>query len=205
MVVWREHKFLIKEQTKARNWWRGKTLSKTHGAALSSARKVASLASYSIKDEKKGKNESIFSTLTNLSSEQMKKIPNWKSKTALKVKNLEKLESTLKTVSKHLTKFEFCEKLNEIYFSIYGRPCLHRNTYTKYLYIYGYMRDVHIVNYVFNVNEFNSIPGTHYPNETSTDDYNGNAIPSLEEYGLLGYYSNRPSQNITLEVNEITK
>ena len=149
MVVWREHKFLQKEQTKARNWWRGKTNSKTHGAALSSARKVASLASYSQKDEKKDENSQLFSTLTNLSSEQKSKIPQWHCKSAVKIKNIEKLESTLKTVSKTLTKSEFCGKLNDIYYEIYGRPLMHRNTYIKYLFRAGYCKSVDIINYVF--------------------------------------------------------
>ena len=168
MVVWREHKFLQKEQTKARNWWRGKTNSRTHGVALSSARKVASLASYSTKEleksGKKGQNSQIFSTLVNLSLEQLKKVPLWKSKNALKIKNIEKLESTLKTVSKTLTKYEFCEEFNNIYNSIYGRPCMHRNTYIKYLYKFGYVKSKHIVSHVFNLeSEYSQgIPGYEY-------------------------------------------
>lgn len=155
MVVWREHKFLQKEQTKARNYWRGKTNSVSHGAALSSARKVASLASYSSKDEKKGENSQLFSTLTNLSSTQQEKIPQWQCKSAVKIKNLEKLESTLKTVGKHSTKSEFCAKLNDIYYSIYGRPLMHRNTYIKYLFRAGYCKSADIINYVFPM----AIPG----------------------------------------------
>jgi len=176
MVVWREHKFLQKEQTKARNWWRGKTNSVSHGAALSSARKVASLASYSIKDEKSEKNVEngqLFSTLSNLSKEQMKKIPQWKSKSAHKLKNIEKLESTLKTVSKHLTKSEFCAKLNQIYYSIYDRPLLHRNTYIKYLYKYEYCKEVDILNWVFPM----GIPGEDsltYENEIHTKNIKNN-------------------------------
>ena len=146
MVVWREHKLLQKEQVKCRNWWRGKTNSKTHGAALTSARKVASLIAYSTKNCENGQ---LFSTLGNLSLDQEKRIPKWQSKTAAKINNLEKLESTLKTVSKTLTKYQFCEKFNEIYNSIYGRPCMHRNTYIKYLYKAGYVSDKQISMFVF--------------------------------------------------------
>ena len=32
MIVWREHKFTIREQTACRNWWRNKTNSQTHGS-----------------------------------------------------------------------------------------------------------------------------------------------------------------------------
>jgi len=147
MVLWREHKFLQKEQVKCRNWWRGKTNSQTHGAALTSARKVASLVAYSTKNSE---NVQLFSTLTNLSLEQKQKIPKWQNKSAAKVQNLEKLESTLKSVSKTLTKYEFCEKFNEIYFDIYRRPCMHRNTYIKYLYRYGYISNKQICLFVFN-------------------------------------------------------
>jgi len=147
MVIWREHKFLQKEQVKCRNWWRGKTNSKTHGAALTSARKVRSLVAYSTKNLE---NSQLFSTLTNLSSDQKNRIPKWESKNAVKQKNIEKLESTLKTVSVTLTKYEFCEKFNEIYFSIYLRPCMHRNTYLKYLYRAGYVSNKQMVSYVFN-------------------------------------------------------
>lgn len=180
MVVWREHKFLQKEQTKARNWWRGKTNSVTHGAALSSARKVASLASYSQKDEKTGENSQLFSTLTNLSSEQKSKIPQWKSKSAVKIKNIEKLESTLKTVSKHLTKSEFCAKLNEIYYEIYDRPLMHRNTYIKYLFKAGYCKSVDIINYVFPM----AIPGDDslvYENEHNTQNIQNNYKHYVED------------------------
>jgi hypothetical protein len=149
MCVWREHKLLQKEQNKCRNWWRGKTNSKTHGAALTSARKVRSLVAYSTKSEKNSENGQLFSTLTNLSLDQKNRIPKWESKSAVKVKNLEKLESTLKILSTTLTKYEFCEELNKIYFSIYKRPCTHRNTYIKYLYRAGYVSDKQMVDYVF--------------------------------------------------------
>jgi len=161
MCVWREHKFIAKEQTKARNWWRGKTNSKTHGAALTSARKIRSLSSYSQKEVKNVKNDQLFSTICNLSSEQLKRIPKWQSKTAAKIQKREKLESTLKTVSKTLTKYEFCEEFNKIYFEIYNRPCLHRNTYINYLYRAGYVKSRGIVQYVFNLGSEHSqgIPG----------------------------------------------
>ena len=87
MIVWREHKFTQKEQTKARNWWRSKTNSEKNGCALTSARKVGSLASYSLKNVEKAQK---YSTICNLSSEQKSRIPRWESKRALKVKRDEK-------------------------------------------------------------------------------------------------------------------
>lgn len=149
MCVWREHKFTSSEQTKARNWWRGKTNSKSHGAALTSARKIKSLISYSRKNEKNVKNDQKFSTICNLSLDQLERIPKWQSKKALKIEKREKLESTLKLVSKTLTKFEFCEEFNKIYFDIYNRPCLHRNTYINYLHKAGYISDKQIIMHVF--------------------------------------------------------
>jgi hypothetical protein len=190
MVVWREHKFIQKDQTKARNWWRGKTNSVSHGAALSSARKVASLASYSQKDEKTGENVQLFSTLTNLSSEQKKKIPQWNSKSAVKIKNLEKLESTLKTVSQTLTKSEYCSKLNNIYYEIYGRPLMHRNTYIKYLFRAGYCKSRDIINYVFPM----AIPGDDslvYENDNNTQNTINNYTHYIEE------------GNISMSINEL--
>lgn len=164
MIVWRENKYLSTEQTACRNWWRNKTNSKSHGAALASAKRIQNLASYS---RKNCENDSLFSTVNNLHSEQIKKIPKWETKTALKIKNIEKLESTLKSVSKTLTKYEFCEKFNEIYNSIYGRPCMHRNTYIKYLYKAGYVSDKQISMFVFqNVD----VPGDYsliYENDNS--------------------------------------
>lgn len=194
MVVWREHKFLQKGQTKARNWWRGKTNSKTHGSALTSARKVASLASYSQKDEKKGENSQLFSTLCNLSSDQKSKISKWKSKTAVKLKNLEKLESTLKTVIQPLSKYEYCEKFNEIYYEIYGRPCMHRNTYMKYLYKAGYVTNNHIVRYVFNLdNQFGpGMPGHAYIDEDKIIDQH-----NLEGQKIAEYYGYDESSSVT--------
>lgn len=154
MCVWREHKFHQKAkdgqtQTQARNWWRGKTNSETHGVALTSARKIKSLSSYCQKEVKNVKNDQLFSTVCNLSSDQLKRIPKWQSKTAVKIEKRQKLDSTVKTVSKTLTKYEFCEEFNRIYFSIYNRPCLHRNTYINYLYRAGYITDKQIVMHVF--------------------------------------------------------
>jgi len=150
MVVWREHKYQQNQITQARNWWRNKTNSKTHGVALTSARKVSSLVSYSAKEieenEKKGEINKIIS---NLSKEQLINIPKWESKTAVKLKNLEKMEKMIKKLGVHLGKNEFCKELNKIYFQIYGKPLMHRNTYIKYLYRYKYMDDAQILNLIF--------------------------------------------------------
>lgn len=176
MCVWREHKFTQKDQTKCRNWWRGKTNTEKNGVALTSARKIKSLVSYSKKEEKSGKNtenSQLFSTLCNLSSEQLKKIPKWQTKTALKIANREKLESTLKTVSKTLTKYEFCEEFNKIYFEIYGAPCQRQKEYTKYLYKAGYMSNKQMVIHVFP----HDVPGDLsliYENDNQQKNYENN-------------------------------
>ncbi len=154
MCVWRKEKFKKKPdgQTKARNWWRGKTNSVKGGVALTSAKNIINLSSYSRKDEKSLKNvenDQLFSTISNLSSEQLKRIPKWQCYKAVAIKKRQKLDSTVKTVSKTLTKYEFCEEFNRIYYSIYNRPCLHRNTYINYLYRAGYSTDKQIVMYVF--------------------------------------------------------
>lgn len=142
MIVWREHKFTQPEQTKARNWWRNKTISKKNGCALTSARKVASLASYS---QKNSENSKKFSTVCNLSSDQLSRIPRWESKRALKVKREEKFNSTIKSMGKSLPKIEFLAKINQVYFEVYSRPCLFKNTYIKCLYNNGYITDQEIV------------------------------------------------------------
>ncbi len=147
MCVWREHKFTTKEQVKARNWWRGKTNSNRNGCALSSARKILSLVSYSKKDE----NGQLFSTICNLSKEQLQRIPKWESKRAAKVKKDKKFQETVKSLGKTLPKSEFLEKINHIYFTIYGKPCLFRNTYIQCLYRNGYMNDKSIVAYTLGI------------------------------------------------------
>lgn len=141
MCVWREHKFNQKEQVKARNWWRNKTNSLKNGCALTSARKILSLVSYSKKDQ----NSEKFSTVCNLSSDQLKRIPKWESKRALKVKKDEKFKSTIKSMGNTLPINEFLEKMNQIYFEIYGRCCTYKNTYINLLYQNKYLTDSQIV------------------------------------------------------------
>jgi len=164
MCVWREHKYKSSEQTKARNWWRGKTNSKTHGAALSSARKILSLVSYSCKDKLADEHfEQFLATISNLSKDQLGRIPKWESKTAAKIQNLEKFEKELEIVMHPpQEKEDFVQSINKIYYKIYNRPCLHRNTYIKYLYKYGYVNDYQIVQFVF---AGSGLPGSEYPNE----------------------------------------
>lgn len=148
MIIWREHKFTPKEQTKARNWWRGKTISQKNGCALTSARKVASLASYSLKNVEKAPK---YSTVCNLSSDQLSRIPRWESKRALKVKKDEKFNSTIKSMGKTLPKIEFLEKINQVYYEVYGRPCLFKNTYIKCLYQNGYISNNHVVSLTLGI------------------------------------------------------
>ena len=153
MCVWREHKFTQKEQVKARNWWRGKTNSARNGCALSSARKILSLVSYSKKDE----NGKLFSTICNLSSEQLKRIPKWESKRALKIKKDEKFKSTVKALGNTLGQNEFLVKINQIYFEIYGRCCTYKNTYINLLYQNGYLTDSAIVNLTLGFHTMNNL------------------------------------------------
>lgn len=183
MILWREHKFTIKEQTACRNWWRNKTNSKTHGAALTTARKVASLAAYSIKDGQE--NPNLY--LTNLNEEQLSKIPKWQNKSAMKLKNLERLEKALESFDKSLPKWQFLIKLNKTYYEIYGRPLMHRNTYIKYLYKYQYLSEVQLLEYVFNINEFNKdIPGSMHRNNYITPDH---PEYTTKDYTLFSHFA----------------
>jgi len=141
MCIWREHKFSQKEQVKARNWWRNKTNSEKNGCALTSARKILSLASYSKKDQ----NSKLFSTICNLSSNQLERIPKWESKRAVKVKRDEKFKSTVLALGNTLTLDEFLCQINSIYVKIYGRCCTYKNTYINLLYQNGYLKDKNIV------------------------------------------------------------
>ncbi|AXH76389.1 MAG: replication protein [Cressdnaviricota sp.] len=152
MIVWFETKLSGKEMTKQRNWWRGKCGNHRNNHAFTSARKVATLASYSIKE--KGE------LITNLSCAQLKLIPKWKNKKALKETNKEKF---LKILVERLESFRkkcvtcigidsaesygaspwdpyrqgnpdyetFCKMLNDCYKEIFGESCCYRNTYFK--------------------------------------------------------------------------
>ena len=157
MAIWREHKALSGELSKMRNWWRGKTNSLTHGVAITSGRKIKSLVSYSSKDMTED------NILSNLNQNQLQKIPEWKNKSLQKIENLERLEKALESFDKNLTNYSFLSKLNTVYLGIYVRPLMHRNTYIKYLYKYGYISSIQLIDYVFNINEFNKhLPGNHY-------------------------------------------
>lgn len=156
MAIWREHKALSGELSKMRNWWRGKTNSKTHGVALTSGRKIASLVSYSSKEITDN------NIISNLNNNQLQKIPLWKNKSLQKIENLERLEKALESFDKDLPNWEFLSKLNTTYIEIYGRPCMHRNTYIKYLFKYQYLSHCQLIDYVFNINEFNQMPGSTY-------------------------------------------
>ncbi len=148
MCIWREHKLTIKEQTKARNWWRSKTLSEKNGAALTSARKILSLSSYSGKNSE---NEQQFSTICNLSSSQLQRIPKWQSKRAVKVEKDKRMKETVKALGNTLDAESFCKQINKIYYEIYGRCCLYKNTYINLLYQNGYLEDYQIVQQVLHL------------------------------------------------------
>lgn len=150
MIIWREHKYLQKEVVKARNWWRGKTNSRTHGVALTSAKKIASLISYSGKDiEKLSKKEHKYGIINNLGKEKIKLIPKWQSKTALKVEKREKLEKIIGGLSQNYDKSEYLEALEQAYMHVYSKPCFRKNYYLEHLRIAGYMTSVDVLNEVF--------------------------------------------------------
>lgn len=88
MVIWFESKLDNKEKNRLRNWWRGKCGNYANATAFTSARKIVNLSSYSTKEDAE--------LITNLSQEQLKKIPEWKNKRAMKEQNKEKFERLLK-------------------------------------------------------------------------------------------------------------
>ncbi|GAC77871.1 replication protein [uncultured marine virus] len=57
--------------TKLRNWWTGKTLKTKQPVSMTSAKKIKSLAAYAMKDT---------NFITNLTKEELEKIPQWKVK-----------------------------------------------------------------------------------------------------------------------------
>lgn len=151
LIVWFEQKMSAKEMTKHRNWWRGKCGTHKNNHAFTSARKVVTLASYCTKD--------LGDLITNLTQEQLKLVPQWQNKKALKENNKEKFEKLLKTnldryknkninlegisdpniqvtpwepYTQGLPSFEkFCEILSSAYVEVYNQECCHRNTYFK--------------------------------------------------------------------------
>lgn len=146
LIVWFEQKLCNKNMTKLRNWWSDKCGSHKNSHAFTSARKVASLASYSTKEDTE-----LF---TNLSTGQLLKIPKWKNKDALKkeksVKFIELLEKSLENFkekpvpgdeySQMVSPFEpfkkgtpdfreFCEILNDCHVAIFNKPCSYPKKY----------------------------------------------------------------------------
>jgi len=150
MIIWRENKYLQKDVVKARNWWRNKTNSKTHGVALTSARKIASLISYSGKDIiKLGKKEQKTGIISNLGMEKIKLIPKWQSKTALKQQKREKLQKIIGGISQNLDRDEYLVELEQAYYHVYSKPCFRKNYYLENLRIAGYMNSHDVLNEVF--------------------------------------------------------
>jgi len=125
LIVWFEQKLPPSDMTKYRNWWRNKCGIHKNNHAFTSARKVASLASYSIKE---GSN-----MITNLSEEQLQKVPLWKNKQALKLTQKDEFEAKLDEKMKDINLWPaFCEVLFDTYLGVYERPCCHKPTYYKY-------------------------------------------------------------------------
>lgn len=146
MIVWFEQKLSAHTMTKLRNWWQGKTGDHKNSHAFTSARKVASLAAYSTKE--KGE---LF---TNLSDHQLKLIPKWQNKKAIKLakddeflvqlenKLLSYSETIIKSSECHYKQFEsykqglpdfdkYCEIFNECHVKVYGKSCCYRNKYFR--------------------------------------------------------------------------
>jgi len=107
---------------------------------------------WTIKMQKQAKMTDYFQHLNNLSKEERKAIPQWQTINGLKLKKREIFNSTVKSVihtSQNLDKFGFLCAINNVYFQVYDRPCLHKGTYIKLLYQYGYVDDKEIVSHVF--------------------------------------------------------
>lgn len=147
MIIWRSAELSTYEKTKCRNYWRGKTLLTKQPVSLTSARKLESLASYC------QKGELVDLKLSNLTEEEQELIPKWVTKKAKKLSKRDLFDSTLKSMidplQNWIEKKQFCEIINQAYYKVYGRPCLHRNTYITYLYKYGKLEDEDIYNHLF--------------------------------------------------------
>jgi len=153
LMVWFEQKLDNKSMTKLRNWWADKCGSHKNSHAFTSARKVASLASYSIKEETE-----LF---TNLSHQQLQRIPQWKNTQALKTQKNDEflilLEKTLLTYkekpvngdaySQMVSPFEsfkqgtpdfsqFCEIMNACYVRVFNKPCSYPKKYYELAFTY---------------------------------------------------------------------
>jgi len=126
LIVWFEQKLSSSDMTKYRNWWRNKCGTHKNNHAFTSARKVASLAAYSTKEQGK-----LF---TNLSEEQLQKVPQWKNKQALKLTQKDEFEDRLRSAMEvpPMTWAAFCEVVFDAYLGVYERPCCHKPTYFKY-------------------------------------------------------------------------
>ncbi|AXQ65949.1 MAG: replication protein [Circoviridae sp.] len=152
MCLWRETPFTPSEQTKARNYWRGKTSKTKQPVSLTNAKKIKSLAAYCQKVEKQLKMTDFFQHFNNLSKEEKMQIPKWESKTAVKQNKRDIYKSTLKNVvdtKGNMDKMDFLQEINKAYYYAYGRPCLHKSVYCTALYEYNYIDDMGIVSFVF--------------------------------------------------------
>lgn len=120
MCIWRKTEFTSSEQTKARNYWRGKTCKTKQPVSLTSAKKIANLCAYCQKDntyfdthpegwtikmENQPKMTDYFQHLNNLSKEERMAIPQWQTKNALKLNKREIFNSTVKICDTYVTKF----------------------------------------------------------------------------------------------------
>lgn len=87
-IVWFENKLSQKQMCACRNWFRGKTLkSAGNGHSFTSARKIANLSKYCLKDG---------NYYTSLSSQQIESLGKWETKNALRLQKQELLEKMVK-------------------------------------------------------------------------------------------------------------
>lgn len=131
-IVWCPYKLKIKEMQHVRNRTRSKYSFEKNDAklAFASAKKIRSLASYCAKDESE--------LITNLPTDTLAKLDKWESFNTFTQTFKLNLERRLKEIVIMGMSFpSFCNRFNELYLSIYNRPCCHRATYFKYALSHG--------------------------------------------------------------------
>lgn len=131
-IVWTPYKLSIKEMQTVRNRTRSKYSFENNDGklAFASAKKVRSLASYCAKDESE--------LITNLPTDTLANLNKWVSKNNLSSSFKLDLERRIKEIVISGMSFSrFCSLFNELYLSIYNRPCGHKGTYFKYALKHG--------------------------------------------------------------------
>lgn len=140
-IIWSPKKLTVKQMQTVRNRVRSNNIhlkdSMNKGQlSFASARKEKSLAGYVTKTAE-GKWIGISGPVfTNLTPEQCERIPKWQSIQQYRRDKKSLLERTLdKNADKWSATTDypsFCEEFNDIYYKIYDRHCIRRNTYFHY-------------------------------------------------------------------------